>query len=252
MGFFSSIAASWVANKLSKIKWILPSEALHLSLSGRRWHDSYWDLVEAHGEPAMIFYSKWYFTNKSKTPIRIHSAYFKKPKAKKSKLETLSTRQPDDGEYGEYPILPEDTSEIVLILTIQPPCRKEGESIDTKVVFVDSLNRKHKAKARFVGRSDAGILIFCMKLDERAKGELEKNRLPSKVKKKLAKTGHRIAEDSEILPSRSGGEWEIKNPDMPSLIYTAKLNGTEVCLFKKDAPPQCHPMRRTSPYWQSV
>ena len=237
MSFLWNVLASWIANQLSNFKGRFSGEKLHLSLSMKRWYDSYWDLGSAHGEPAMFINSKWYATNDTKKPIYITGAYLDKPKAETSELETLLTQHPESDEFGEYPILPKSISEVMVIFTIQPPCRKEGESLNSKIVFVDNFNRKHKAKAQLVGMSRDGKLIFCMKLDEHARGELGKNQLPSKVLKKLAKEGHGLSHSYEVIPSRSGEEWEIKDTDSPRLIYTAKLRDTELSLFKQPAPP---------------
>ena len=236
---------------LSKTKRLFSSNKLHLSIDMRHGRHADWYLGTVDDEPAMFLHSnKWYVTNDTNKTIQILHAYLVKPKNKVTESGIVFTRHPEMDEFGEYPILPRCHSELLVDLIIQPPCRREGESLSAKITFVDNYNKNYKVGAQFEGRSGTGKLILCMKIDTRTKSELDVFQLPTKVIKKLARKGHSLAHNSKVLPTGSGEEWVIKDPDSPHLIYTAKLKNTELSLFKRFVPPPRQQVRRVSPDWQ--
>lgn len=174
--------------------------------------------------------SEWYVTNVSNGIMQMLRAYLVKPSTEAS---MLLTQHPEKVVFGDYPILPGRMSQVHVIFSIIPPFRREGESFKGKIVFVDQLNKKHKAKASFGSYSENGELIFSIKPSARWRNELDRNHLQKAIRKKLNRKKVYLSQNLTISTSKTLIEWEIRNPDKPHLVYIVRFKNKELQLFKR-------------------
>ena len=192
----------------------------------------HWHKAELRGDPAMSIHSPWYVTNLTDEPIWILRAYLQKPR---TEAMMVLTKDPEGDLFDRFPILPRYKTEIIVDLCIQPPICKEGESFVGKIVFIDNFSRKHKVKATFRSRPQEGELIFSVRSGMRYQDELNGKVLPKSIRKKLQKKG--ISFSNNLSISVQDTKWEIKDPEKPRMVYTAKIEDKKLNLYKRFIPP---------------
>ena len=192
---------------------------------------SRWGNGEVRGELAMQVNSKWNATNLTDEEIRILRAYLVKPRTKAMVL----TQAPERDMFGRFPILPRDTVEVSVMLWIQPPIRKEGESFKGKIVFIDQFDNKHRVQVTFESRNREGELILSVGLNLRCQNGLNNKYLPKEIRKKLKKKGELLSHNLNI--DVQDAKWVIKDLEKPRLVYTAKIEDRKLNLYKRFIPP---------------
>lgn len=140
----------WGINGLCKIfRWIAKkfhgqagkSEDIRIVPWQRGGSAAWWHMGEMENKPAMQVVSYWYVTNLSDQPLLLLNS-----EIKHAAISMLSVQHPENDVFGEYPILPKCTSEVIIDFWIQPPRCKEGKDYKTDIVVTDQLSRKHKIK----------------------------------------------------------------------------------------------------------
>ena len=192
----------------------------------------HWHKAELRGEPAMSIHSKWYVTNLTDELIWILKAYLEKPR---TEAMMVLTKDPEGDLFDEFPILPRNKSEVIVDLCIQPPICKQGESLKGKIVFIDHFGKKHKVKVTFKSRTQEGELILSIRSSVRYQDELNSKVLPKSIRKKLQRKGVSLSDNLSI--SVQDTKWEIKDPEKPRLVYTAKIEDRKLNLSKCFIPP---------------
>ena len=190
-----------------------------------------WNNGEFDGEPAMQVRGEWHATNLTDEPIRILESYLVKPRTK----VMVFTRDPEKNILSNARISPGATTRINVMLWVQPPICKEGESFKGQIIFIDKFNNKHKVKATFDSCSQEGELILSIKLSLKCQDELNSKVLPKSIRKKLQRKGVSLSDNLSI--SVQDTKWEIKDPEKPRLVYTAKIEDGKLNLYKCFIPP---------------
>lgn len=70
-------------------------------------------------------------------------AFIEKPK---TEVALPAVQHPHTKFYGLYPILPRQTTRLLLDFWVQPPICKQNESFKADVVVLDQLGNKHRVK----------------------------------------------------------------------------------------------------------
>ena len=188
-----------------------------------------WDTGNAGGELAMHVHSEWHVTNVSDGMMQILRAYLVKPR---TEAAMLLTQHPEDGVFGDCPILPGHLSQVHVDFFIVPPFRTEGEDFKGKIVFVDHLNKKHTVKARFEGHSRKGELILCMKLSSKGQDELNCRQFPKEIRKKLKRKGVLLSDHLGISMPLKDAEWAMRDSTDSKVVYTARAEDGKLNLYK--------------------
>lgn len=90
------------------------------------------------GRPSMQIVTYWYVTNRTDRPMSILNAYIKKPRWQ----GMVMTKDARSHYYGSYPVLPHSMTELHASFYGNPPFRREGKTLQIKVVFVDQNGQK--------------------------------------------------------------------------------------------------------------
>ena len=192
----------------------------------------HWHNAELCGEPAMSIHRPWYVTNLTDEPIWILRASLEKPR---TEAMMVLTKDPEGDLFDRFPILPRNKTEVIVDLCIQPPICKQGESFKGKIVFIDHFGKKHKVKVTFKSRPQEGELILSVRSSVRYQDELNSKVLPKSIRKKLQRKG--VSFSNNLSISVQDTKWEIKAPEKPQMIYTAKIEGKKLNLYKCFVPP---------------
>ena len=190
-----------------------------------------WNNGGINGEPAMQVRGQWYATNLTNENVRILRAYLVSPRTE----IIVSTQAPDSKMFGEFPILPRCTTEVFVHFWVQPPIRKEGESFIGQIIFIDQFNNKHKVKVTFESRHREGKLVLSVRSIRKYQDELNRKLLPKALTKKLKRKGELLSHNFKI--SVQDARWEIKDLEKPDWIYTLKIEGNKLNLYKRFIPP---------------
>ena len=197
-------------------------------------NESSWNDAKVNGQSAMQVRSKLSATNITDEGVLILGAYLVKPRTKGTRVD-VSTRAHDSNMFGEFPILPRCKTEISVHYWICPPIRKEGESFKGKFVFVDQFDNKHKVWVTFEARSRVGELVIATRLRLKFQDDLNSKILPRAIRKKLSKKGESLSH--KLIISVKGDGWEVKDPEKPDWIYTARIEDKKLYLYKRYIPP---------------
>lgn len=107
-----------------------------------RHHHNWWHLGSTKGKPAMQVVCDWYITNISDVDVLICGVSLRKPKT----IGNIYLRHQHQDIYGSYSISPGCTTEARADFWIQPPIRKEGESLVVDIDFVDQFGNSHRVR----------------------------------------------------------------------------------------------------------
>ena len=214
---------------------LVPPETVKFAPNMQYGSDIRWNggTNRAGGPPPMQVFGTLYATNMTDQNVLILGAYLVRPRTKGTEIE-VSTRAPDSDMFGEFPILPNCTTQVHVHFWICPSIRKEGESFKGKFVFTDQFDRKHKVKVTVKARSLAELIIST-RLRSKFLSELNSNILPRVIREKLSRKGESLSH--QLVISAQDDRWEIKDREKPDLIYTAKIEDKRVYLYKLYVPP---------------
>lgn len=148
-GFLRKLWQQLVGNKFR-----IPRKTVQFISKITHGYEGHWSKGEVRGEPAMHVVSKWHATNVTDRTVYILRAYLVKPRTEARLIRSQTPRS--DTRCGKFPMLPGVPTEVTVDFWIQPPIRKEGESFKGKIVFIDTVNNKHKVKTTFESHSQEG------------------------------------------------------------------------------------------------
>ena len=196
--------------------------------------DQHWHNAELRGAPAMSIHSKWYATNLTNEPMWLLAAYLENPR---TEAMMLLTKSPESDLFDKFPILPGVPGEVIVDLCIQPVVCKHGQSFTGKIVFVNQFNKKHKVKATFKPpMQEEGELIVSVRSSVKYQDRLNNRILPNAIGKKLKRK--KVSLSNNLSISGQAPTWIIKDPETPRLVYTAKIEGKKLNLYKRFKPPR--------------
>ena len=143
-GIFSALkwgkgAARRVSNLLVRDRTGVPRDTMRIvpKPTGTWWH------MGARGnDPAMQVASHWYVTNITDDELRILGARIPRPHAEGH----VAVEHPERRIFGDYPILPGATSEVIVDLWVEPPVRQAGQEFKATLVLIDQFGNEHKIK----------------------------------------------------------------------------------------------------------
>lgn len=120
----------------------LPKQTLKLVLQP---HGAWWHMgaAGAEGKPAMQIVCDWHATNITSEKIIVTTAFIKRPR---TEVAIPLVRHPHENIFGNYPIMPNSTSDLSLDFWIQAPVCKEGMPFKAMILVKDQFDNEHKIK----------------------------------------------------------------------------------------------------------
>lgn len=106
---------------------------------------TWWHMGSLNGSPAMQVSSGFYVSNITDKDIYILGTRIVRPR-KARKHGSVLVRHPEQNIYGNYPIIPEATTEVSASFSIHPAVRKYGEDFKASVVLIDQYTNEHEIK----------------------------------------------------------------------------------------------------------
>ncbi len=129
----------WFYRKLTRYHPRVPGETLRLiPIPQHCW----WGTGSSSGNPAMQLVCDWYITNITDQEVKICGARIRKPNVN----GFMVVRHCNGNIYGDYDILPHDTTEGRADFWIQPPIKKVGEPVTLDLEFIDQYGNVHLVK----------------------------------------------------------------------------------------------------------
>ncbi len=102
----------------------------------------FWSEASVSGKPAMQVVGQWHVTNITGDPVLLLRTRIAKPETDGQTF----TRHPERGTFGQYPILPGQTTEVDSNFVIIPPIRKVGEDLKVTLFLTDQYGNDHKIR----------------------------------------------------------------------------------------------------------
>lgn len=126
----------WISRRRPKV----PRETLRII--AQPWGGN-WSKGSYRTKPAIALHSRWYATNITDKPVRILQVHTGKPFLGGFVMVRHPTRDIFD---GEYPILPDTTTEVIVDLYLELTELDEKSDYETTLIFVDQFGNEHKVK----------------------------------------------------------------------------------------------------------
>lgn len=143
-------------------------------------------------------------------------------------------------------------SEWIIGIAQQPRMVYTAEVMSKKVSVYKRFisDEEHKGKAKVEPNCVEEQPIVSMQLNPKFPDELNSNLLPQELRNELERMGELLSHISKASIYMTGAEWVIRDSHKQHMIYTAKLHGRKLNLYKCFIPP---PRRGpVTPTWQEV